>query len=245
MPTIPGSPGLLRTAAADVLRRPEVLAAALVDVASGLTLDAVTADRARLDVEAVAAAQVEAMRGAAELSRVLRGDPTELVVRQGNAVLHVLRPLPDPGSAAGLLLSVLVAAPERNLRRVRKALDRVDPRALVPAAPPVAPRPRQSTPARREGGPAVDPRLAELARFESPAAAPPAVPAARSGERGDTAPPPSGVEVTRPLPVLLSVGSAESQVNWFDPVVPGSPPPPRRSVVPPPEADRPVPRLRP
>jgi len=269
VPTIPGSPGLLRAAAHEVLRRPEVLAVALVDVASGLTLDAVTADRARLDVEAVAATQVEALRGCVELGRVLRGTPTEVVVRQGTAVLHVLRPVPDPGSAAGLLLSVLVAAPERNLRRVRKALDRLDPRSLVPPAPPVVARPREV-----RSDPASDARLAELPRFQpgpshptpsgipaarsegrsavpaalaaptapTPAPAPPAPPAPSTSP---TAPSASSREATQPLPVLLSVGPAASEVKWFEPVVPGSPPPPRRVVETPAEPPPLVVRRRP
>jgi len=254
VPTIPGSPGLLRAAAHEVLRRPEVLAVALVDVASGLTLDAVTADRARLDVEAVAATQVEALRGCVELGRVLRGTPTEVVVRQGTAVLHVLRPVPDPGSAAGLLLSVLVAAPERNLRRVRKALDRLDPRSLVPPAPPVVARPREV-----RSAPAADARLAELPRFQPGPSqpAPSGIPAARSeGRSAVPAPPPvppaprtgpsaSSREATQPLPVLLSVGPAASEVKWFEPVVPGSPPPPRRVVEAPAEPPPLVVRRRP
>ncbi|GAA1833833.1 hypothetical protein GCM10009836_09950 [Pseudonocardia ailaonensis] len=134
MPGIPGSPGVLRTAAREVLRQSCVLACVLVDAESGLTLDAETAERARLETEAVAAAQAEVMRASGVLSRVVRGTPTEIVIRQGTAALHVLRGLPDP-YGPGLVLAVLVAPPERNLRKVRRALDRIDPAALVPPRP--------------------------------------------------------------------------------------------------------------
>ncbi|WP_344740856.1 hypothetical protein, partial [Pseudonocardia halophobica] len=134
MLSIPGSPGVLRVAAKEVLRQPSVLACALVDVESGLTLDAETADRARLDTEAVAAAQAEVIRAAQALAQVVRGAPAEVVVRQGSAVLHLIRLLPDP-AGPGLVLSVLVLTPERNLRKVRRVLDRVDPATFVPRRP--------------------------------------------------------------------------------------------------------------
>ncbi|MEU7819153.1 hypothetical protein, partial [Pseudonocardia sp. NPDC049154] len=134
MLSIPGSPGVLRVAAKEVLRQPSVLACALVDVESGLTLDAETADRARLDTEAVAAAQAEVIRAAQALAQVVRGAPAEVVVKQGSAVLHLIRLLPDP-VGPGLVLSVLVLTPERNLRKVRRVLDRVDPAAFVPRRP--------------------------------------------------------------------------------------------------------------
>jgi hypothetical protein len=138
-----GRPGPLRSAAHEVLRRPEVLAAAVVDVESGLALDVVVSDGTRLEADALAAAQVEVLRSTVDLARVLRRSTTEIVVRQGEAVFHLVRPLPDP-VGAGLAVAVLVAAPERNLRRVRKLLDRIDPRGLVPSGPPVRPAPAEA-----------------------------------------------------------------------------------------------------
>ncbi|WP_433508024.1 hypothetical protein ACQP04_17130 [Pseudonocardia halophobica] len=170
MLSIPGSPGVLRVAAKEVLRQPSVLACALVDVESGLTLDAETADRARLDTEAVAAAQAEVIRAAQALAQVVRGAPAEVVVRQGSAVLHLIRLLPDP-AGPGLVLSVLVLTPERNLRKVRRVLDRVDPATFVPR------RPRATSPVAAPGVTAA-PDAASWSPEDAPVEAAPAVPPA-------------------------------------------------------------------
>ncbi|MCF7549258.1 hypothetical protein [Pseudonocardia sp. WMMC193] len=252
-----GAPGPLRSAAHEVLRRPEVLAAALVDVESGLALDVAFSDGLRLDPgvdpDAVAAAQVEVLRSTADLARVLRRSTAEVVVRQGEAVFHLVRPLPDP-VGGGVAVAVLVAAPERNLRRVRRLLDRIDPRALVPSGPPVRPAPPR---------PAVEPPAVAVA-----------VPAPRAPEHGE--PGPGGhtapVPATAPFAVVRAPGGSERTIrptrvpevgdsragggglagthsgdrhapapapapepasaasDWFDPVVPGEPPPPRRTL---------------
>ncbi|SDF13080.1 hypothetical protein [Pseudonocardia oroxyli] len=268
-----GAPGPLRSAAHEVLRRPEVLAAALVDVESGLALDVALSEGLRLDPEidpdAVAAAQVEVLRSTADLARVLGRSTAEVVVRQGEAVFHLVRPLPDP-VGGGVAVAVLVAAPERNLRRVRRLLDRIDPRALVPSGPPVRPAPPR---------PVVDPPAV---------AVPTPVPAPRTPEPGE--PSPGGhtvpIPVTAPFAVVRAPAGPERTIrptrvsevgdsrggsgglagthsgdrhepgpapepeaasaasDWFDPVVPGEPPPLRRTLRTRPDTDHLVLRRR-
>lgn len=197
-----GAPGPLRSAAHEVLRRPEVLAAALVDVESGLALDVALSDGLRrdpgVDADAVAAAQVEVLRSTADLARVLRRATAEVVVRQGEAVFHLVRPLPDP-VGGGVAIAVLVAAPERNLRRVRRLLDRIDPRALVPSGPPVRPAPPR---------PAVEPPAVAVA-------VPTPVPVPRTPEQGE--PGPGGhtapVPATAPFAAVRAPGGSETGIR--------------------------------
>ncbi|MCE3554773.1 hypothetical protein LWC33_25390 [Pseudonocardia sp. RS11V-5] len=233
MVSIPGSPGVLRVAAKEVLRQPSVLACALVDVESGLTLDAETADRARLDTEAVAAAQAEVIRAAQALAQVVRGAPAEVVVKQGTAVMHLIRLLPDP-AGPGLVLAVLVVTPERNLRKVRRVLDRIDPAAFVPrrlrAAPAAAVSEVPPAPDEAAGSPAaVSADAVPVGPFPAAVAPGPAAPGtataapgaaagpapARPAPAGTTASPPAGRPVVPPVPAWAarSAGAPAAPVS--------------------------------
>ncbi|MCW0211955.1 MAG: hypothetical protein OJJ54_01210, partial [Pseudonocardia sp.] len=146
---------MLRAAARDLVRSSAVLACTLVDAGSGMLLDAHVTGRVpggTDELENLAAAQVELVRAAEDVRAraAWAGAPSEIVMAQGSGLFHLVRALPDP-YGDGLVLAVLVAAPERNLRRVRRKLDRIDPGALVPRRPVAPPTPVPPGPAPASG----------------------------------------------------------------------------------------------
>ncbi|MEK6440166.1 hypothetical protein [Pseudonocardia sp. T1-2H] len=184
--SVPGSPGVLRGAGRELVRLPAVLACALVDAGSGMVLDAHVTGRTPGGVDGladVAAAQLELVRTAEDLraGAPWAGHPAEIVVAHGPGLFHLVRPVADP-YGDGLVLAVLVAAPERNLRRVRRKLDKIEPASLVPGRPVAAPRETPPAPAppgnpwrRRPAGrwsAARDPSAGKLRSFGSRGRAP-------------------------------------------------------------------------
>jgi hypothetical protein len=141
-----------------MLRDPRVVAAALIDVDSGMALDAWTRGGAQGDQPAGSATTVAAegwtadlefcAAGHAELLRVARtlpghsdGEPAgdELVVSAGPARHHLLRAIPDPHGDR-LVLSIVVDGSRRFAERVRRRLRAVALDALT-AGPTVVRRP--------------------------------------------------------------------------------------------------------
>lgn len=134
-----------------LLRDVRVRSAALVDVDSGMVLDAWTSDHTGADHTGAdqtgADLEVQAA-GHADLVRVALGvlggsvrppGHCELVVGEGDGAHHVLRVVPD--SHGGLLaLAVVVVGPEHVVTRVRRRLRRVSAAALT-AGPSMVRRP--------------------------------------------------------------------------------------------------------
>ncbi|NMH95661.1 hypothetical protein HF519_29855, partial [Pseudonocardia bannensis] len=162
----PRDPGILQSALGGVLRDAGVLAAALVDIDSGMALETYASGHWRVDPEVVAAGQADIVRATVDTMRssLPVGPPTEVVVNHRDHLYHVLQTVPDP-CGDRLALALVVSGPARSLRRVRRRLRRVDPAALVP--------PRPVAVQRREG-PLIPDRSAAPAR--ATAAAPPTGP---------------------------------------------------------------------
>jgi hypothetical protein len=124
-----------------LLRDARIRSAALVDVDSGMLLDACTSDQARADLEVLGAGHAELVRVTLGVVPGPRGGlgRCEVVVDDGAGLHHVLRVVPEEDGAL-LALSVVVAGPERVVARVRRRLRRVSAAALT-AGPSTARRP--------------------------------------------------------------------------------------------------------
>jgi hypothetical protein len=123
-----------------LLRDSRVRAAALVDVDSGMLLDAYVADRAGPDPEMLGAGHAELMRVARAVLHGSRPYDSGYEVVLSDAVRHhLLRIVPDPHGDR-LALSVVVDGPPRVLDRIRKRLRAVSADALT-AGPTVTRRP--------------------------------------------------------------------------------------------------------
>ena len=130
-----------------LLRDVRIVAAALVDVDSGMVLDAWSAagagDRAP-DLELIGAQHAEIVRTALALLRTwpaAGGAPgtCEVVLGADGGARHLLRTVPDP-LGDRLALAVVVNGPQRVLDRVRKRLQAVSVDALT-AGPSMTRRP--------------------------------------------------------------------------------------------------------
>lgn len=130
-----------------LLRDVRFLAAALVDVDSGMVLDAWSACGAAtgsLDLELIGAQHAEIVRCALELVRTWSGardaaGACEVVLGAEGGVRHLLRTVPDP-LGDRLALAVVVDGPQRVLDRLRKRLQAVSADALT-AGPSMTRRP--------------------------------------------------------------------------------------------------------
>lgn len=124
-----------------LLRDARIRSAALVDVSSGMLLDAYTADPARADLELLGAGHAELVRVTLGVVPAPRGGVCrcEVVVDDGAGLHHVLRVVPEEDGGL-LALSVVVVGPERLVGRVRRRLRGVSTAALT-AGPSTARRP--------------------------------------------------------------------------------------------------------
>jgi hypothetical protein len=125
-----------------------ITAAALVDVDSGLVLDAwsaVAPAGAAPDLELIGAQHAEIVRNALTLLRTWpdadgpEADPCEVVLGADGGCRHLLRTVPDPHGDR-LALAVVVDGPPRVLERVRKRLRSISVDALT-AGPSMIRRP--------------------------------------------------------------------------------------------------------
>jgi hypothetical protein len=130
-----------------LLRDVRIVAAALVDVDSGMVLDAWSAADAATgppDLELIGAQHAEIVRGALQLLRTWPGadgatGSCEVVLGADGGVRHLLRTVPDP-LGDRLALAVVVDGPQRVLDRVRRRLETVSVDALT-AGPSMTRRP--------------------------------------------------------------------------------------------------------
>jgi hypothetical protein len=128
-----------------LLRDRRVVTAVLVDVGSGMVLDAWSSHLGRAELEVLGA-------GHAELVRTARGGPVpvpdlpgcEVVVSHGDGWHHVVRTVPDP-HGDDLALAVVVAGGRRVLERARRRLRVVSTPALT-AGPTMSRRPGAPAP---------------------------------------------------------------------------------------------------
>ncbi|HYH32634.1 MAG TPA: hypothetical protein VD903_19860 [Pseudonocardia sp.] len=118
-----------------LLRDRRVRAAALVDVGSGMVLDA-WGHRSAGDPEILSAAAAELVRVAAGL---LGSAEPEVVVGLGGTWHQLVRAVPDPHGGP-LAVSVLVDGPRSAVERTRRRLRRV-PAAALAAGPSTSRRP--------------------------------------------------------------------------------------------------------
>jgi hypothetical protein len=130
-----------------LLRDVRILAAALVDVDSGMVLDAWSAGGEATgapDLELIGAQHAEIVRCALQLLRTWTGrgdaaDECEVVLGADDGCRHILRTVPDPHGDR-LALAVVVNGPPRVLERVRKRMQAVSVDALT-AGPSMIRRP--------------------------------------------------------------------------------------------------------
>ena len=133
-----------------LLRDVRIVAAALVDVDSGMVLDAWSAADAATgppDLELIGAQHAEIVRCALHLLRTWPGGggatgSCEVVLGADGGVRHLLRTVPDP-LGDRLALAVVVDGPQRVLDRVRKRLQAVSVDALT-AGPSMTRRPSEA-----------------------------------------------------------------------------------------------------
>jgi hypothetical protein len=133
-----------------LLRDERIVAAALVDVESGMVLDAWSAAGAAAgapDLELIGAQHAEIVRNALELLRTWpaaggTAGTCEVVLGADDSCRHLLRTVPDPYGDR-LALAVVVNGPQRVLDRVRKRLQAVSVDALT-AGPSMTRRPSEA-----------------------------------------------------------------------------------------------------
>ena len=133
-----------------LLRDVRIVAAALVDVDSGMVLDAWSAGGAATgspDLELIGAQHAEILRCALQLLRTWSGardaaGACEVVLGADDGCRHLLRTIPDP-LGDRLALAVVVDGPQRVLDRVRKRVQAVSVDALT-AGPSMTRRPSDS-----------------------------------------------------------------------------------------------------
>ena len=133
-----------------LLRDERIVAAALVDVDSGMVLDAWSAAGAAAgapDLELIGAQHAEIVRNALELLRTWPATggtvgTCEVVLGADDGCRHLLRTVPDPHGDR-LALAVVVNGPQRVLDRVRKRLQAVSVDALT-AGPSMTRRPSEA-----------------------------------------------------------------------------------------------------
>lgn len=228
----------LRAVLGPLLRDRRVVTAVLVDVDSGMVLDAWSSHLERAELESLGARHAELLRVAADDPEAGDGcGACEVVVSQGGRWHQVVRTVPDPHGDR-LALAVAVTGGRWALARVRRRL-RVVSAAALTAGPTVARRPG-------DGG------------WQSPAAPPPQAPAPVPWNAG---PPAAAVPAHAPRPAepvagpgrgdaaLLSLGGAPRRdgaraaaaLESLHPVPTARSGPPVLRAVPPPDSwvDRP------
>lgn len=162
-----------------LLRDVRIVAAALVDVESGMVLDAWSAGGALTgapDLELIGAQHAEILRCALQVLRTWTGagDPAgacEVVLGADDGCRHLLRTVPDPHGDR-LALAVVVDGPQRVLDRVRKRLQSVSVDALT-AGPSMTRRPSGSGWSFEPPGPEVPAAPAPGAGLLPPGSRPP------------------------------------------------------------------------
>lgn len=208
-----------------------VLGAVLVDIDSGMVLDAWSSRWGRSDTEIVGATHAEIVRVALGPRGRPDGGAIEVVLSRADGRHDVVRSVADPYGDR-LALSVVVVGSRRVLRRTRRRLRVVSESALT-AGPSMARRPGAQGWASAVDGPAVAPAVVPTASRPavrtSDAPQDPAImtlPAAR--QRSDVAPP----AVLRAVPEVFgpparpgSAGSADRPPTPLPALAPG---PPRR-----------------
>jgi hypothetical protein len=165
-----------------LLRDPRVLSAVLVDVDSGMVLDACSARWGRAELEELGAGHAELVRaaggGAGEADR-----HCELVLSRGDGWHHVVRTVPDPHGDR-LALGVVVAGRWWALWRARRRLRTVSASALTAGptisrrpgvggwSPPVESSPRSAMRAPARSAPTLSPDVGGRAAVPSAGAVP-------------------------------------------------------------------------
>jgi hypothetical protein len=209
-----------------------VLGAALVDVDSGMVLDAWSSQWGRSDTEIVGAVH-------AEIVRVALGPPggpapgaVEVVLSRSDGRYDVVRTVADPFGDR-LALSVVLVGSRRVLQRTRRRLRVVSESALT-AGPSMARRPGAGgwTPP-AAGPPPVTASPQPAARRQIPASHAPRDPAIMSLSPGRQVPerpaPPVGL---RAVPDLLGAPARPVPIGWAErppaPLPALAPAPPRR-----------------
>lgn len=207
-----------------LLNDTRIRSAALVDVDSGMVLDACGGDHPADDPAGARLPDLEVLSaGHADLVRVTlavlhgpdrRPGRCEVVADDGAGHHHVLRVLPD-AHGGPLALSVVVAGPERVVSRVRRRLRRVSSAALT-AGPSTARRP----PATREQAMR---EQAARERVEGERAVPDRVLPDRAGR--EPAPGGTGLRVVRPVPTPAASAAVPASASGSGPraVIPPAP----------------------
>ena len=119
-----------------------IVAATLVDVASGLTLDGYADDPALADLELLGASQADLVRAADGLGGA-GGGSGELTLSTDDGLHHLVHAVPDPHGDR-LVVAVVVRGSARHVTRARKRLRQVSVAALT-AGPSTARRPVDGT----------------------------------------------------------------------------------------------------
>ena len=204
-----------------LLRDVRIVAAALVDVDSGMVLDAWSAGGAATgspDLELIGAQHAEILRCALQLLRTWSGardaaGACEVVLGADDGCRHLLRTIPDP-LGDRLALAVVVDGPQRVLDRVRRRLQAVSVDALT-AGPSMTRRPSDSGWSFDAPGPEVpaqpEPGAGLLPPDARPAGARPAPGPGLPHPRDGRPVPDPGVPLPRdPGPAVTSLGRPPS-----------------------------------
>lgn len=216
----------LSTVLASLLEDRRVVAATLVDLGSGLVLDACTRDADLTDLELLGAGHADLARAATAVTATNPAFEATMTVETPDGRVHLLRDVPDPHGDR-LVLAVVVAGSSRSVVRARQKMAAVPVEALT-AGPslqrrpvdgqwligPVAPDVPAVTP---EGLPGLEPVVPTAGTGPDPDGLPglePLVPAARRGPE------------PHELPGLEPVVPARVTVSEPGPSVPDEPAPP-------------------
>jgi hypothetical protein len=216
----------LSTVLASLLEDRRVVAATLVDLGSGLVLDACTRDADLTDLELLGAGHADLARAAAAVTGSKPAFGATMTVETPDGRVHLLREVPDPHGDR-LVLAVVVAGSSRSVVRARQKMAAVPVEALT-AGPSLQRRPVDGQwligPAAPEvpavppdGLPGLEPVVPTAGAAPDPDALPglePIVPALRR------APDP------QELPGLEPVVPARVAVPEPEPAVPDEPAPP-------------------
>ena len=124
---------------ASLLEDRRVVAATLVDLGSGLVLDACTRDAELTDLELLGAGHADLARAAAAVTGTKPAFGATMTVETPDGRVHLLREVPDPHGDR-LVLAVVVAGSSRSVVRARQKMAAVPVEALT-AGPSLQRRP--------------------------------------------------------------------------------------------------------